>query len=464
MKQQPHFQPIYPDVLSTITGGPRINLGLLECAVGIYPRMAYINQPIEVVIVLQSMVDQPLPVKISLRPPTTDRNGSVVLIDVSKPQVTFTMNPGEVGVLRLPMIARPPTKASQDLPIKIAIRFKDVSAQRVRPPGGGAPPSILSVSSFKIQALKEANFIDHKWDEAADILTVRLDLAAKVMTGNLTPPNMKYEPLWTQAELKQEVELAKAHYHEALELAKPGVMDKLYVKMRETVTERFAARNMPLHPGEAAAIAKVMTYTVEDAPSKEQNVILENTRWFRALCHVMANDEITHDMDRDGLICKYLFNEILYDAIMIGFHILEYQVSEDLGSTGERVNFANQVLTWFGGHGEGNLHYIYLPLILAGIAIGRTVGRGADASPWDLHSQLTEAYNERIRHADDSDSIIFDILANLLNDYANKLRAARIDRPDSSPESPAAIKPITEAKRPPEFTDKPKSQIRRLKK
>lgn len=457
-----NFQPIYPDVLSTITGGPRINLGLLECAVGIYPRMAYINQPIELVIILQSMVDQPLPVKISMRLPTTDRNGQVVLIDAAKPQITFNMNPGEVGVLRLPMIARPPTKASQDLPIRVAIRFKEVTGQRVRPPGGGAAPSILSVSPFKVQALKETSFIDHKWDESPDVLTVKLDLASKVMPGNQAMPKVKYEPLWTQTELKQEVALAKAHYDEALELAKPGVMDKLYLRMREVVAERFAARGMPLHPGEASAIAKVMTYTVEDAPTKEQNVIMENTRWFRALCHVLANDAATHDLDRDELISKHIFFELLYDAIMMGFHILEYNVSEDLGSTGERVNFANQVLTWFGGHGDGDLTYIYLPLVLAGVAIGRTVGRGADASPWDFHDQLVEAYNGRIRLANDSDSIVFDLLIDLLKEYSNKLRAARIDRPDQNEPVPT-IKPITESKRPPEFTDKPKSQIRRLK-
>ncbi|RMG69884.1 MAG: hypothetical protein D6711_18655 [Chloroflexi bacterium] len=458
-----NLQPIYPDVLSTITGGPRINLGLLECAVGLYPHMAYINQPFELIVILQSMVDQPLPVKVSLRLPTTDQNGNVVLIEAAKQQVAFNMNPGEVGVLRFPMIARPPTKASQDLPIKVAIRYKEITGQRIRPPGGGAAPTILSVSPFKVQALKETHFIDHKWDESTDILTVKLNLAAKTMPGNPAVPKVKYEPLWTQAEHKQEIELIKAHYNEALELAKPGAMDKLFYKMREVVTERFATRGMPLHPGEATAIAKVMTYTVEDAPTKEQNVILENTRWFRALCYVLTNDAATHDLDRDELLSQHIFNELLYDAIMIGFHILEYHVTEDLGSMGERVNYANQVLTWFGGHGDGDLTYIYLPLVLAGVAIGRTVGRGADSSPWDFHDQLIEAYNGRIRLADDNSSIVFDLLMELLQNYASKLRAARIERPIRD-ETSLPNKPITEIKRPSEFTDKPKSQIRRLNK
>jgi len=49
---------MYPDVLGAVTGGPRIYLEKLQVAVGVSPQQAFIDQPFEVVIVLQNMVDR----------------------------------------------------------------------------------------------------------------------------------------------------------------------------------------------------------------------------------------------------------------------------------------------------------------------------------------------------------------------------------------------------------------------
>lgn len=425
------YEPTYPDVLSKITSGPRINMDLVECLIAVYPRATYLSQPFEVVVVLQSMIDKPLPVKVGVRTPTSIRGDQRVVIKSARPQYSLTMKPGEVGVLRLPMVAQPPTPAVRDLPIQVAVRYKPVKeAERVRPVGGGAPPSVLSVSPFKLQALSEMSFVGHDWNEAPEVITAKLDLAAKSLPEQPKLPDAHYEVLWSLREMKQERELAFSHYDEAVELAKPLGTEPLFPSLLEAVEERFGNRGMALHPAEAAAVAKIMTYTLEDAPERERFNVMENTHWFRALCQVLAarHDEL-NDMSRADIISQHLFNDLLHDSTMTAFHILESLVDEDLGTQAERDNYAEGIMKWFTGAGEADLAHLYLPLVLGGVAIGHVTGRNWAGNPWYFYEQMYEAYNGRLRLATDSSSVVFDMLVDLLEGYAQRMRYQRVERP-----------------------------------
>ena len=59
----------------------------LQCAMGIFPQQTYINQPVELVLILQNMVDQNMQLKIGLQLPTEDRKGRPIVIDT--PRKTF---------------------------------------------------------------------------------------------------------------------------------------------------------------------------------------------------------------------------------------------------------------------------------------------------------------------------------------------------------------------------------------
>ena len=96
------FDSIYPDVLGVISGGTRIDMDQLQCALGIFPEHTYINQPVELVLILQNMIDQPMQIKVGIQTPTVDRKGSPVVIDMPKKTVTVGLRAGEVGMLRMP--------------------------------------------------------------------------------------------------------------------------------------------------------------------------------------------------------------------------------------------------------------------------------------------------------------------------------------------------------------------------
>lgn len=427
-----HYTPIYPDVLRMIHTGSRANMDLLELLTGVFPRMAYINQPFEAVLILQNMTDAQLPVRISVVTPNADRDGNVVLIEMAKSQLSLTLKPAEVGALRIPMIAKPPTRAATNLPVRIKVNIKEPDKYAIiRPPGGGAPPSVLSVSPFKIQVFQDVTFVDQTRERTeAGVFTVNFDFAPKNFPDQLDLPSPSYEALWTQTEMSQDREAALAAYDEALDIALPGPLDSLFYAFFEEVTESFGNRDLPLHPAEAAAIAKMMVYTVEDAPAREA-LIIENSRWFRELCQLLAADpDLPQDLPRHEIISKFLFESVLHDSIMMAFYVLESHVQENLGSALEREQYAHKLITWFAGSGDADLTYAYMPLVLGGTAIGYSVARNWGDNPWYFYNQMIEAYNGRVRLHSEATEVIFDILRDLLQKYERRLRQQRIPYPD----------------------------------
>jgi len=261
-------------------------------------------------------------------------------------------------------------------------------------------------------------------------LTVYFDLVPKNIPGHPDPLPPRYESLWTQEEFRQEVKLVRKYFDDAIEIAKPGPTAMLYSSFLNVVPEKFAVREMPLHPGETMAIAKMLSYTVEDAPGREPDVRIEETRWFRSMCQVMAADPELRDIERSELISKHVFEGILYEAILLAFKIVRSRVRENLGDREEQINYANRFMKWFGGHGEADLTYVYLPLVLGGIAIARTVRGGFGENPWDIVDELEEAYNGRRRLVSGEGEVVFNILLHLMEDYRAKLRASRIEHPE----------------------------------
>ncbi len=113
MRDNPNrkIEPLYPDVLGAITDSIRIGMEKMQIALGIFPRRTFINQPAEVILIMQNMVDQNMQVKVGVQLPTTDKKGNPVVIDTPKKMIAIGMRPGEVGVLRIPIIPLPPHPA-----------------------------------------------------------------------------------------------------------------------------------------------------------------------------------------------------------------------------------------------------------------------------------------------------------------------------------------------------------------
>jgi len=210
----------YPDVLGSISRGLRSDLDSLQVALGVFPRQAFLNQPLEIVLLLQSMVDQPIQVKVKVQVPPDDSRGSVLVLDTPKNEVTATLKGGEVGALRIPIIAYPPTQPGTDIPLHVAIRHKTGrGAKPVRSRAGGVPPTSFAVSSFKLQALRDVTFTAQPLNGDPSTLTTYFDIAPKRLDMAQYTLVPRYETLWTKAEMAGEHEMVQSQVELAQQIA-----------------------------------------------------------------------------------------------------------------------------------------------------------------------------------------------------------------------------------------------------
>jgi hypothetical protein len=423
------FDPIYPDVLGAITGGTRISIDQLQCALGIFPLQTYINQPVEIVLILQNMVDQPMQIKVGVQLPTEDKKGRPVVMDIPKKTLSLGLRPGEVGVLRTPIVPRPPTQPGSRFPVRVAVRFRTPKpGRRVRPFSGGPPPNILSISSFKLQVLRDVQFSAETWHHSTDILTTYFDIAPRIMPDIPRDLKARYESLWTHEELPDVRELAQARIEDARRVANSLTRTAVYGPLRDAIDERFALRGQPLHPGEATAIAKMMTYTLDEGLELEPGFSVEESQWFKTLCQMLAYDETIEDLSKGQLVVQYLFEAALFDAIMLGFGVIQPRVKEDLGDQNERAQYANRVLSWLAGQGEPDLSYVYLPLVMGAFLINELANVKPE-NPWTMIDLMREALRGRRRLFTGEKVALFNMTADLLAMGEEMLRRARIARP-----------------------------------
>lgn len=423
------FQPMYPDVLGAITGGARISMNDLQFAVGLFPQRTYLNQPIEMIVILQSMVDQNMQVRVAVNLPPEDRRGHPLVVDVPRKMVTLGLRPGEVGALRLPIVPRPPTAPGTQFPVRVAVRYRTARPGRpVRPPTGGAPPTMLSVSPFRLQVLREVAYSAQTWNQSNEIVTAFFDIASRVMPDVHADLKPHYESLWTHEAMSNELESVEARVEDAQRVANGLTRTAVYPALLEAVDERFASRDLPLHPGEAMAIAKLMTYTLDEGLTHEPGFSEEDSRWFQTLCQVLAHDETVEDWDRGALTVRYLFDAVLYDAVLLGFSLIQAHLRDDLGSKAERVEYANRLLMWYAGQIPPDWNYVYLPLAMGGVVINELATLKTD-NPWLMLYALREAQKGRARLFTGASVTIFEHMGRLLDHAEDMLRRSRVPPP-----------------------------------
>lgn len=428
MKNNLEFEPLYPDVLGTIAGGLRVNFeDVLQAAVGIFPHTAYLNQPVEVVVILQSLIDQNMDVKVALHAPTKLKDGSKLMISMPQKMASMTLSPGEAGVLRLPLVTLLPTQAINDLPLQVAIRQRSRPAKLIRSISRGAPPSTLEVSPFKLHVLRDIEWVDHPANLSPENITVKFSLAAHRLPALQQSLKSSYEVLWTQEQMREERRHLQEHLGEARVLATSFTRQAVYNSLLRAVDERYAAGGLVLHPGEAKAITKMLVYTLDDRSELDQTYKIEEQRWFQTLCQVLAYDSSVAQWSPGEIVTRYLFEPTMFEAIPLAFSLVRPRVKVNLGDRAERLDYAERVLRWLAGHAEAEQVFIYLPLALAGVIVNHQVtGQGDD--PWQLIDQLRDAYRGRVRLVAGEAVEVFDLLDSLLEQGEEDLRRARIPR------------------------------------
>jgi hypothetical protein len=419
-KSLPLSNVMYPDVLGAITGGRRVGTEHIQYAVGLFPARIYLNQPLELFVVLQSMINTKMQVKVEVKLPTSDRNGEKVFIEAAKTSSVTELKPAEAGLLHLPMVVHPPTKAGPRFPIYVRVTTSvPQGAKVVRHPDGGPPPSVVEVSPFRLQAFREVQF---EAKLADDLVKLYFNLEPSTMPPAKNPLQVRFESLWTHEHMQEEQRLAQAKTQEAQQIALGGNNKSAYEVIYQATAEKFNSGGFPLHPGEARAIAKMLTYTLEEAPSLAAGHHLQQQHWFKRLRQVLAsNESLSSTMSLGEIVVEYLYEALVYDAILLAFGMVRPRTKEDLGDNEEQAAYASRVFKWLVGQGEGDLTYVYLPLVMGGLLTDRLVHLDNIDNPWELVKMLREAMKMRQRALKGEATMIFKILERMIMDAEDEI-------------------------------------------
>jgi hypothetical protein len=242
-------------------------------------------------------------------------------------------------------------------------------AHIVRPASGGRAPSILSVSPFHLNVLRDVNFTANV--RKTSQLTALIHIVPGQFPLGSDVAQAKYDTLWTTRVLEEEQQAIDEIKPQARQFTHSLTAPNVLTPIRTMTIEKFASVNMPLHGGEATMIAKTLTYVLDDGLELEEGFSLDRSRWFKELCHMMIVD--SDIVAQPGPMFDQLFPAIVYDAVLLGLRICHTYLDIDVGDVTERRSYAEEVRDTFTGQRKMSLSYVYLPLVMAGITLNERI-------------------------------------------------------------------------------------------
>jgi hypothetical protein len=413
--------PALPDIFAALTDERATVAGIVQAALGVFPAVTTLGRPVEGLLLLQNLIDQPLTVHIAVHLPEQDIYGAHLSLTTPRPRLTVLLPPAEVGLLHLPVTPQPPSDASDGYHIGIGIDvIPPEHYQPLRPLYGGEKPSLLAISPFRAEVLREVGFSART--DARGHLAVPFGVLPAVVSAYEQDPEPRYEPLWTVRDLKQELARTKEIAGEALTYARGLTAAQLFPILLSHTRQAYSTAGMPLHIGEAMAIARALTYTMIGYTS-EPNPTLARMRWFQRLCWLLVH---TPDATRtpDQLV-QGLYPNIVHDAVLIGFRLVAERIRVNFGNPAEQSDYVEKLIAGLAGHLPLGLEHIYVPLVLLGTALAAEV-RAPQENPWNSLELLEEARDGRIRLADAGFSEVFDLLNQLIRQAEQALYQQRL--------------------------------------
>ena len=444
----------YPDVFAHITSTPRLNIGVAQVALATRPRIVRAGRPFEVIMLIQNAADVAVDVTVKLHIPEKDAAGKKGMFIAGVERLVVGINPAEVGYVTLPVATMPDTAVGENYSIGMELNVKPLEKpQRVRLPEGGGefdPRQVSREARTQIEQLQALKFSAQKRGVLRGNV---LEAKFSVLEGKLgTPLELKpgWVSLWT-LENQDDIELLLDKYMDVMwRRVLPNLKrDRLYEPLLARTVERFDKAAYPLSEVEASALAKLLTLVVEFGGPGEQSAqvgpaageydiysIIKNRRsragstqvnlfedeqptpsslprWCKAFLRALARDDRVARVPAKA-IPYFAYDDLIHDALMFSFRIMERDVGEDLGSEEEMQNYAELVVQKLSKQGELGFSYVYLPLMLGAVLMADQ-SLVADERLVDVMKALREIVDNREdEHTDDNDDV-FDMAHRVVN-------------------------------------------------
>lgn len=429
----------FPDILSFITGGDRCNVGVVQLALAVRPRVVRAGRPFEALLLVQNAADVDVDLVVSLQVPETDARRQKGRFISKRSRIVVGLHPAEVGYVALPLSCLADTAVSDDYHLGMEVTVKPLKkSARVRSAGGGGAfeaNSLRPETRQQLEELRALRFSSAKRFGLRDVLEAPFSvLPGKV--GQLTDLSAGWVSLWTLADMVDTRALLARYGATLAEQALPLLgRAHSYAPLLAATNARFTAAGCPLHALEAMYVTKMLVRVLEMAlpqdnvfdylANPEYNVALTVRkgapadgsepalpRWGVKMLRTVSQDAQAAARPAAAL-AQLMYADLLHDAIIYSFAVVKTATGEEMDTDEEIAQYAGQTIALLESGGVDVLR-VYMPLVLAGIVLYDRVVLPND----DLGEQLVQMGDvlaaHESQHTANSD-LVFTMARQLIN-------------------------------------------------
>ncbi|MDW8171105.1 MAG: hypothetical protein RML73_01345 [Anaerolineae bacterium] len=438
----------YPDILGYITGGKRANIGPIQIATALRPRVARAGRPFEMLMLIQNASDVAIEATVTLNLPQMDAKRQKGRFFSKADRLIIDLEAAAVGVAILPVSTMPDTAVGSDY--KIGMEVKAAPAQsgekpkRIRQPqGGGAfDLTLLSEDARKtIEDLKGLLWTANQGTLRSSILESSFAILSGTV-GAIADLRPSWTSLWTLADYQDDSYLLHRyggllHRHVLAAMQRP----KIYPVLQEYTAKRFARVGYILSELELDAITRLLTLVLEYANPQgkdmkfllgaqynvakyftedgklQRGVSVQLPRWAKAILRVFQKDERTA-LYPVKAIAHFVYDDLLYDAMEHAFDRVEAVLGMSIGTKEEHHQY---IAHFFEMMAEGKLTFdlLYLPLIMGGMALNDGVLLKGEKAQ-DIIMNMRQMLQARFAEQNESTRPVYDMANRLLEQTASK--------------------------------------------
>lgn len=353
----------YPDIMSEyLVATERYETDGVQFVPQLEPEVLEIGEVANLVLFLQSALD--VPVELSFKPelPQTSRFRGSPVLKLGKAEFRVTLEAGQVGLFSMPLTTTAKAREGQHvLQLNVAGQARtETQPTRIRPPEtpgrfhSDLIDDVLGLDLVRVVGVPYKTKPTHKIGVP---VTVRGHAESPEEAPDL---ETHFQPVWSPEELPrqsralQEVSQRRATITEQLQT------EPLFVSLFAEGQKRFAEAGVRLRIGEAIALGKILTYTVE-------YFMADEVRQDGLLVPIweLANEYNLSTGDPLWLVRQVGFRHVLRLSVALSFGLIRRALGRDPWSLEER----RAVITLIGNTVEAKQtlppEFLYIPLLLA---------------------------------------------------------------------------------------------------
>lgn len=356
----------YPDVMNDVLeASERFESGAVQYLAAAPERPVHAGWVFDTSLVLQNVMEVPAKVDVRVVLPQVTRKLRRLpqpLFEVYRSDIHLTLTSGEVGELTLPIQVHahvPP--GEYEFALEVRSETED-EGRRVRAQQGERRVGEIMIRYP--QGMRIAQIASWGY-EAKSALRQVVPFSISESTESTGEAALKplFRSLWTPedwdvfAEARQEANDRRVY---AVPQLKP---EAVYLRFMEQAESLFSASGIAMHVGEAVFVAKILTYTV--------TYMLGQSEWQDCLLvPIYAYARLTNQPTDDALwlVTELGLTHVVELAIALGFALAEDSLDRQIWSATEQRAVREFVADSLGEGKPLPTEFLYLPLILGGLA------------------------------------------------------------------------------------------------